>query len=165
MATHVIEVDPLNPISVIKAYFEMCSITNEFNNKVSEVLKRIADIGANAARGAYGGNAVSVYVTQDGKGYTIHADGKAVVFLEFGAGDTVNVSNMFKGEVESQGHFEISSGSWSRSDESETHEYRDTGKWHFGGREYSYIEPRNGLQKAYDAIIQDIRKVAREVYG
>ena len=159
MADHYIDIDPLNPFSILKAERELDSILKDFDQKVDVFVQEIAKIGQQAAQGAYGG-AISVTLVNDKDGVTISADGKAVVFLEFGAGSTTNSANRYALELP----FLVYRGSY--SDETKG-EYQAThyNYWHFGGKEITGVEPRNGMQKAYEAIMQDISSVARRVFG
>jgi len=159
MADHYIEIDPLSPASILKAEREINKILKDFDRKVDVFIQEIGKIGQQAAQGAYG-SAVSVTLVNEKEGVTISADGKAVVFLEFGAGSTTNSANRYALEMP----FLVYRGSY--SDETKG-EYQAThyNYWHFGGKEIEFVEPRNGMQKAYEAIMQDISSVAKRVFG
>ena len=161
MATHVIEIDPFNPFSIIAAERQARQLISDFNRKVDEFIREIAEIGARAARGAYG-SAVTVTVDEIDNGLAINANGKAVVFMEFGAGSAVDSSNRFASVVEQEGGFDIRPGSWS---EQHAHQYERLGYWVFGGQRYYEVQPVNGMEKAYEAIMQDMRNAATKVFG
>ena len=141
MADHVIDIDPLSPASILKAEREINKILKSFDRKVDEFVQEIGKIGQ-----------------QDG--VTISADGKAVAFLEFGAGSSTNSSNRYAFEVP----FLVFRGSY--SDETKG-EYQAThyNYWHFGGKQMTAVEPRNGMQKAYEAMMQDFDSVVKRVFG
>ena len=163
MANHIIEIDPFDVGSIIQAQREQERILKEFDEKVDRFLKEVAKIGERAAQSAYG-NAVTVSVAEIENGYEIRADGKSVVFIEFGAGSAVNPANRYANEVSAQGGFEIRKGSYSDMNGGE---YAQTGYhfWHFGGVQYTKVEPRNGMQKAYEAIAREMKDVAKAVFG
>lgn len=156
MSERIIEIDPLDPSSIIRARRETERWLQEFDKKVERFLAEIAKLGAETAQAAYG-NGATVTVEPTGDGYLIRADGRGVVFLEFGAGDAVAVDNKYAGEMP----FGVYPGSWS---EQHKRQYSETGKWTFGGVEYTEIQPRNGMQKADDAIRSKWRSIARSVF-
>lgn len=159
MADHVVDIDPLNPASIIKAEKEINKILKNFDRKVDTFIQEIGKIGQQAAQGAYG-NVISVTLVREKDGVTISADGKAVAFLEFGAGSSTNSSNRYALEMP----FLVFRGSY--SDETKG-EYQAThyNYWHFGGQVLTAVEPRNGMQKAYEAIMQDMDSVTKRVFG
>ena len=159
MANHVINIDPLNPNSIARAEKEIERIMKDIDRKVNLFIHELARIGQSAAQGAYGA-AVSVSLVESENGVTISADGEAVVFLEFGAGSSTNSANMYANEMP----FPVQRGSYSDANHGE---YQAThyDHWTFGGVEMTAVEPRNGMQKAYEAIMQDIASVAKRVFG
>jgi hypothetical protein len=166
VAAHVIEVDPFNSLSVTKADRELNRLIEEFNHKVDDFIERLAKIGADAASGAYG-SAVAVSVEPIENGMAIKAESDAVVFLEFGAGSTVNTGNKYADEMP----FDVWRGSFSDQaigrDGKPPGMYARTGYrfWLLNnGVKITHVEPRNGMQKAYDAIVKDIHTVANEVF-
>ena len=128
-------------------------------------MERLAEIGRDAAQGAYGnGGAVSVTVEPIDNGFCIRADGNAVAFLEFGAGDTVNSGNRYAEQMP----FEVSSGSYSRQNLDRWGRpgmYARYGYWIFGGTKYTEVQPRNGMEHAYEEIMSNVQTVAKEVFG
>lgn len=159
MADHVIDIDPLNPSSIIRAEREINKILKSFDRKVDTFIQEIGKIGQQAAKGAYG-SAIDVTLVREDKGVTISANGKAVAFLEFGAGSMTNSSNRYALEMP----FLVYRGSY--SDETKG-EYQAThyNYWHFGGKEITYVEPRNGMQKAYEAMMNEFDSVVKRVFG
>ena len=159
MANHFIDIDPLDPTSVARAEKQINKILRDTDKKINTFIQEIGKIGRDAAQGAYG-NAVTVTLLQEDNGVTISADGKAVAFMEFGAGSSTNSSNRYAMEVP----FLVYRGSY--SDETKG-EYQAThyNYWHFGGKMITAVEPRNGMQKAYEAIMNDIDSTVKRVFG
>lgn len=156
MADYVIRVDPLNPFSVAHAQIAYRRLLREFDRKVDIFLERIAEHAREVADQGYGG-AVNVTVEPIDNGYAIIAEGRAVGFLEFGAGDTVNSGNMFADQVD----YEVRSGSYS---ETHARQYELMGRWVFGGIVYTQVTPRNAMQGAWDSVQQEWRSIAEEVF-
>ena len=166
MATTYVDLDPVNSFSVIRANRILRERSRKFEENVTKFLERLAEIGKEAAQGAYGG-AIKVTVEPIENGMSIIANGKAVVFLEFGAGATVNTGNRYA----SQMGFPVERGSYSDQsigpDGRPPGEYTRSGyrQWHIGNTVVTEVQPRNGMEHAYQAIIESIHSVAREVFG
>ena len=80
------------------------------------------------------------------------------LIAEFGAGDaTLNPAQFFEHSPET----DVFAGSYSL--EQGTKEYWEWGSWHFGGQLYTEVEPRQGLYKAKQHIIETATETAREV--
>ena len=167
MGRHVINLDPFNPISIARAEAEMNRIIKSTSSKIDQFLKELAEIGQRAAQGAYGdGGAVIVTVEPIENGFAINASGDAVVFLEFGAGSAVNGGNRYAEYMP----FEVRPGSYSEvhydpQTGSPRPSYHLDGYWEFGGVHYTEVYPRNGMQNAHDAMMQDMRLLAEKVFG
>lgn len=161
MATHTIVLDPLSLSSITQAARRVREIRIEVERKRKEYVERIALLGVETAKAAFG-NGVSVQAIPFANGFKVAANGEAVAFLEFGAGTATDSGNMFA----SQMPFEVSEGSWSRSPEG-SGQFASLGKWEFpkgSGNWMEYVAPRGGMQKAYEAIVRDAHKIAREVF-
>lgn len=82
----------LLPQSVERAERKLKRAEAEWDKKIDELLKRLADLGAGKARVGFskaiydGKKDVSVSVKQIKNGYSIVADGESVLFIEFGSG-------------------------------------------------------------------------------
>lgn len=167
MANHVIELDPLDPFSVIAAGLKYRRIMRQFDQKVDEFLERLAERGREVldelGYTADGGEIV-VTVEEIDNGYCINAAGKGVVFIEFGAGDTVNAGNRYAPLMP----FPVESGSYSEANDGMyyiTQQVFGQGWWEFGGVKYTEIMPRNGMQTVYETLMQEWREIAREVFA
>ena len=122
-------------------------------------LQRVLEEGRKAASEAFGSAVVLTIAQVNETTYDLIANGKALMFLEFGAGTTVEPDG-FEGQVP----FRVAVGSYSDAHEGEFaksgYEY-----WHFGGQKYTHITPRHGMLKAYTAIKESIVRIGKEVYG
>ena len=167
MATHVVNIDVMSPLSIARAEREIEHIIRAFEGQVEEFLRELAEIGQKAAQAAYG-SPIAVTVEAIDNGMCIRANGDAVVFLEFGAGSAVDQSDIFADVMP----FEVRRGSFSDAKGVDQngrprgsyarHNYQ---YWQFGGQIYTEIYPRNGMQHAYEAMLQDIRTLAKRVFG
>ena len=158
MAKHRINIDINKPDSIDKAIEKLEEIQRELDRKMEQFLQEIAEVGRKAAADAYGS---AVTVTADPVGnneYVISANGKAVVFLEFGAGDATEPGHRFANEMP----FDVQPGSYSREN---AQMYYKNGFWIFGGRMYTEVKPRHGMLRAYEAVMQEIPNVAKRVFG
>lgn len=160
MADHFIEIDPLSPWSVIRAKAEYYRILQEFDAKVDVFLKRLAERGREVFDSlgyTPDSGEITVTVEEIDNGYCIDAAGQGVIFLEFGAGDAT-----IGDKYASMMPFAVSPGSYS-----ETHDqqYSTYGVWTFGGILYTEVLPRNGMQRAWETVMQEWRDIAREVFA
>ena len=161
MSEHVIDLDPLDPFSVLWAGIKYRRIVAEFNQKVDTFLEEIANLGRDtfdALGYTVDGGEITVTVEEIEDGYMINAAGKGIVFLEFGAGDTVNSGNKYASLMP----FDVRPGSYSEIND---HQYELTGRWVFGGVVYTEIAPRNGMQTAWETIMQNWRDIAERVFA
>ena len=82
----------LSPQSIEQAVNELKAYKNEFLEKEKRLLEGLAKIGLKEASVRFttamydGTNDVAVHLDETNKGYAIVAEGKAVAFIEFGAG-------------------------------------------------------------------------------
>ena len=164
-------IDPFDVKSIERAITLVNKHEAWRKNKIDLYLRRLANIGAEAARNAYYGGSVDpnmmktgneglrVSVEKTDNGYAIKAEGSQVVFLEFGAG------------VPTQDHelsgplpIEIMPGSWSEGPDG-AHTWS---KWLEDGRrfeDYPYNKtPRMGMWEAYKAIVAAQERIAKEVF-
>lgn len=162
----VIYIDPLDPFSVLAASMKYRKIRREFDEKVDEFLEELAKRGKEVL-GELGytpdSGEITVTVEQIDNGYCIHAAGKGVVFLEFGAGDTVDDGNRYASMMP----FEVRSGAFSEINSQQyvmTQQVFGQGFWEFGGVKYTQITPRNGMQKVWDTLVSEWRDIAKRVF-
>ena len=132
----------------------------KFLRKKSDAfLERLTtEVGARAARGAYGNAPIKVWCEKIPKGWKVVADGEAVGFIEFGAGVYTDTGHHFAKNAP----FEVKPGSWSKDHAKQFYKY---GEWEFGGKKYIGIHAKRGLYEAYKQMYQDMRQIAIEVFN
>lgn len=159
MARLTIPLDPFSPQSVAQAARLYREALQRFEEQVQEFLREIAELGAQEAQTRYGFS-VLVTVQPIENGYAVSADGDAVVFLEFGAGAATNSGNTLAQEMP----FDVRRGSYSDLNQGE---YQATGYryWHFGGVKYTEVQPRNAMESAYRAMLDQWQDIARSVFA
>lgn len=152
-------IDHISVADIERALRKVERYAEKIDGRMNRLTEVLAKDGAEAAADAYGSSSVDVNAIYEGNGTSlVVAQGEPVVFLEFGAGDTVATPEF----TEANFPFDISSGSYSRTEGSG--EYDETGKWHFGKREYRYIYPRRGMVNAERVIEDNYESRAREVF-
>lgn len=125
--------------------------------RVAEVAKRLCEVGEPIIRATHGGHA-RVWAEPTENGYKISAEGKDVLFIEFGTGDRAGVLASWYDQVPP----EARPGSWS---ESHARMYSRYGFWVFGGQIYHYTEPHPAFYDAYQAMVEALPQIAQEVFG
>lgn len=127
--------------------------------KGKEICKRLAkEVGQPAAQGAFG-EPITVTTKSTRNGWKVLADGEQVCFLEFGAGATTASNHPFADEVP----FRVYAGSWSESPHGQQ-QYSEKGYWYYGGERYTHITPKAGMYIAYKRILQEVERIATEVF-
>lgn len=133
------------------------------NQKMDELMLRLAAIGLNTARvrfemGAVEGNeAPDTWVEPTETGFKIIAQGKDVYFIEFGAGDAAgNHPDRATAPVDTY------PGSFSAKN---TQEYVKYGSWHHQKKKYTEIQPQMPMYYAAREIERNVEKIAKEVFG
>lgn len=152
----------LNAHSINKAIKEIKKLDAEWDRKINEVLRRLAEIGATKAslgfsRVVYtGDNDVSVSVEPIENGYSIIASGEAVLFIEFGSGVTYGYGHpepmeYGPGTYPGKGHWDDPNG-W----------YLPKSK----GGEHTYGNPPSAaMYRTGKELQQEILRIAREVFA
>ena len=151
----------LSPESCNEALEELKKYKKEVKPKLKEVCRRLAEIGAQTAQAHLGpdlhGNddARILPIEPIENGYKIVMQGKDVYFIEFGTGDDVDR------------HFEnvsvpIVSGSWSME---HAEKYVTYGYWWYGGEKLEGTPAYMPMYYASKAIRDNIKRVAKEVFG
>lgn len=115
------------------------------------------EVGEPIIRQIHGHHAIVVSEPTE-NGYKITASGEDVLFIEFGAGDAAGSDNGLYDEVPESAR----PGSWS-----ETHAqmYSKLGYWYFGGHKFTAVPTSPAFYYAYEAIVQALPQMAREVFG
>lgn len=124
----------------------------------SDILaKRLAELGRDIADLKYGDEEVTVSVVKKRNTYEIHANGKEVCFIEFGAGVRTNSSHPYADKMP----FDVKPGSWSIQDKQQ---FVTKGYWYYGGKKMNSIEPHNAMYLASRHIQEQVYKIAKEVF-
>lgn len=151
----------LNPTSINKAIKDIRKLNAEWDRKIDEVTRRLAEIGATKAslgfsRAVYtGDNDVSISVEPIENGYSIIASGEAVLFIEFGSGVTYGYGhpapmNYGPGTYPGNGHWDDSKGWWLPKDKGGLHTYGNP--------------PSATMYQTGKELQQEILRIAREVF-
>ena len=145
----------LSSESIQSAIEELSFIGDQLDQGMKDVVDILTTEGAEKAQAAYGSMATVSTGIGDYEGVIV-ASGDAVVIAEFGAGDAT-MPIMFENYV----GVDVYPGAY--SEQVGSGEYAATGKWHFGGNEYTEVEPRAGLLNAKLHIKDVAEQVVREV--
>lgn len=162
MSNVVVNVNPLSLTSIINAQRVYEREWRSFNRKVDQFLIELAEYGAQTVLNLYGGS-INVTVEPINNGYAVLANGEAVGFLEFGAGAAVTPN-----EFAEQVPYEVRPGSWSETHAkmySSTLQNFGLGWWVFGGTIYYEVQPRGGMQGAWETVQKDWRSIAERVFS
>lgn len=125
---------------------------------VNDTLQLLAKDGAMVANSKYGSMANAIDWMEDETVGKISVVGKIPLIAEFGAGDATQPPlGMFENEPD----IPVYPGSYSELEGSG--EYAREGRWHFGGKTYTEIEPRYGLYNAKNYIEKNAVHIAKEV--
>ncbi len=164
MGNHIIKVNPLNPLSFLKARVELEMIRRLFKRQVNEFIHELGRIGQETAQACYG-DSITVTLEDKPNGVVINANGRGIIFLEFGAGDATNSSHKYADRME----FDIRPGSYSEINfNPQTLEpwpsYHIHGFWIFGQTVFREVQPTNAMEHVYEAIHENMEEVARRVF-
>ena len=146
----------LSEQGINQAIGQLRTIEQNLRWGLEETIDCLAKDGAEVAQNADGGMATVISYMQDETTGVIDAVGEAPVIAEFGAGDAT-INNPFENDPP----VPVYPGSYSEL--VGTGEYAEKGYWHFGGKRYYLVEPRKGLWKARQYIIEHAAETAKEV--
>lgn len=146
----------LSTRSINNAIIRLRQAQNNLRWGLHDTVDILTKEGAEIAQIADGNMANVVGYMPDETQGLIVATGDAPIIAEFGAGDaTIDV--MF----ENYPGVDVYPGSY--SEQVGSGEYAATGKWHFGGKEYTEVQPRGGLYNAKVFIKDNAAEIAKEV--
>lgn len=155
----------LSPESVASAIIQVVKYKQMFLRKCDEFCRRIAEEGSAVASSIYG-SSVRVTTEPIDNGYKIVANGKAVCFLEFGAGYGADQNHPLANNVTD---FQVFPGSYSITHSQQFYLSDRTnpgqGFWYFGGRKYDRVTPRYAMWRAHQHIEREAERIAREVFA
>ena len=124
--------------------------------KMMDFAWRLCAIGQAIASAGYGSHA-SVTAERTDFGAKINIDGSEVLFIEFGTGDSAGIHAAEYDAVPAC----VYPGSWS---EEHAQQYSKYGVWWFGGHWMYETPPHPYTYDAYQAMVEAIPQVAREVF-
>ena len=128
--------------------------------KVKEVADRLCDIGYPIINSIHGGHS-SVYVDDTrSDGVSIIAEGKEVLMIEFGTGDSAGIHAAYYDAVPSV----VYPGSYSASADG-AHMYELLGFWFWHGQVFRETNPHPAFFDAYKAMTEAIPQIVDEVFG
>lgn len=162
-------INPFDTKSISKAQRTLRQYKKDFEKKLEEFTRRLAEIGVTVAGGIYsvvdydGEHDVSVYLEKTDSGYTVIAAGRTVGFLEFGTGinnpewvDNNNVSN--------KPYTPPPHGSYG-----DGHGKQPYGWW-FKSQDYGVVmhtyghPPAEAMLTARNEMVANVARIAREVW-
>ena len=138
-----------------------------YPNYFSAVIKTETQDAANVAQGYFGGAASCVAgpVTQESSMIrgSVEANGDAVVFLEFGAGNATGHGEHGDEIItfEMNSGIKVAPGSYS---EAHSRMYVENGFWVFGGKTYTQITPVRGMYQAAQKMKADLANSQSAAY-
>jgi len=154
--------------SFANAIQELTKYQKEAEEKANNLIKRLAEIGAEAVRNKFaetdhiGDDGIPfVVIERTNNGWAIVAKGNEVAFVEFGTGIMASYPEAVNGVIVSDGSFSRTQG---------TGEYAKYGSWHHKGIKYkdnppAYSKPALGFVEARAAILRELPRVAKEIFG
>ena len=135
-----------NALRAIKKY-------ENIQEKLFEIALRLCEIGEPIISGVHG----AVSMEQTDNGYKITASGEDVLFIEFGTGDLAGVMDSLYDAVPPS----VGQGTWSAT---HAQMYSRFGFWVFAHTIYHYTEPHPVFYYAYQAMVEALPQVVREVF-
>lgn len=150
----------LSAIGIKKAIAEITKFKKDFEKRVDLLCKKLAELGVSVVADDYGytrGGEIQVYWEKVDDGYVVVADGKGVMFLEFGAGDLAGTGMMLENVP-----VDTTPGSWSAS---HAKQYSENGKWVWNDIVFTEVAPRSGMYFASEAMKNQFESIAKEVFS
>ena len=158
-----VDVNIFDYASVSRATRRLDEYYADLIEKANELCRRLAEIGKVRAELDFsnaiydGTNDVSVsQVEPIDNGYAIHATGNAVLFIEFGSGV------IGAGHPEQEGY---GPGTWSDGPNGKGH-WQDPGGWYYRHGEKSIGNPpAAAMYHAKQDVLQEVQRIADEVFA
>lgn len=155
----------LSPEGIQKAIDRLNDVKENLEIGMNDLVEVLAQDGALEANKAYGRMASAAYVPESMTSAKIVATGDQAIIAEFGAGYATMENHPFAAkapvpiEPTSYSRAQFPYGLFYITDDLMPGE----GYWFFGGKEYDRVEPRHGLLNAYEYILQNSTRIAKEV--
>lgn len=143
------------------ANLEKCMIKYklELQDKCKLFAERLAEIGQNIASNIFD-KEVTVITEPIEKGYKLIASGEDVFFVEFGTGVFAGSDHPWTSKTT---EVKIYPGSWAETHKQTWQKWIGSGKDPMG---YPYNqEPQKPMLTAYETMLAEINKIAKEVFG
>ena len=143
--------------SINQAIAELKKAKDNLQYGMEQTVEILTKEGGDVAKSHTGGMAdITTTMVKNTTGQ-IAESGKAALIAEFGAGDATIVATMFENYPDTSvfpGSYSLLVG---------TRQYWDYGRWYFGGKRYTEVQPRQGLYFAKLHIMGMATNVAQEV--
>ena len=160
-----IRINGLSEATINAGVQELRRYAQWVEQKETELRTRLATLGATVAsiqfsRAVYNGtNDVSVRVDDTGSVAVIYAEGESVAFIEFGSGERYGSGHPLAGQ------FGFGPGTYSDGPDGKGHWNNPKGWW-YGHGQHSYgNQPAMAMVAARDAMVEDVTRIAREVFS
>lgn len=155
----------LSRSSIDHALRELADYQKWLNEKTKELVKALADYGAQVAELKFasamydGDRSINCRVEENGdRAYLVVAEGKSVLFIEFGTG-------IMYGGSHPEATAEVARGSWSLGPEGKGH-WDDPNGWYYAHGKKSYGNPANmPMYEAKREIEAHFEEIARRVFS
>lgn len=128
----------------------------DMDRKLAELAERLCQIGEPIIHQIHGHHS-RVWSEPTANGYRIVAEGEDVLFIEFGAGDAAGSDNGLYDAVPAVAR----PGSWS---ETHAQQYSRYGFWFFAGQKITEVPTSPAFYYAYEAMVQNLPRIAEEVF-
>lgn len=162
MSVKKIDIGSVAGIDEAIAFLEENLTAKAMQKKVDEVAAALIDEAYEIERDVYPQTVTIEKVNNEGS-HSLIASHDAIVFIEFGAGVLTDGTGETAAATEAQSGIEVAQGAYSY--QNGPGEFFRTGKWHFGGKEYTGIVPRPGTEYARMFITDMAEKKLKEVFG
>ena len=156
----------LSTESIEAAIKKLQDIKSNLEYDLFQTIQILAKDGADQAQMAYGSMAkVSDVVVNDSEAKIVSSGGDQAIIAEFGAGYGTMEDHPFADKapvptkVASYSQAQYPYGLFYITNDLMPGE----GYWFFGGKEYSEVPARHGLLNAYEYILENSTRIAREV--
>lgn len=159
-----IVIDGLSQENINSAIKEVQKYKAWVMEKEAELLRRLAERGADVARITFAGatydgtNDVTVRVDQTGSVAVIYAEGKSVAFIEFGSGAAMGAGHPDAGK------HGFGPGTWSDGPEGKGHWDNPDGWYYAHGKKSHGNPPAMAMVGAIQAMTEEITQIAKEVF-
>lgn len=156
--------NPLREASIDRAIRELQTYKAWVLAKEKELRVRLAAVGATVAsiefaRAIYNGsNDISVRVDDTGSVAVVYAEGKSLLFIEFGSGAKYGYGHPMAGQ------FGYGPGTYSDGPDGKGH-WDDENGWYFAHGQHTFGNPpAMAMVHARDKMVEQLTAIAREVF-